>query len=69
VDAISRKLPDHELKKKGMVWVRFKSQYIFFHPNIKKKSGKGTFNGMTYYEVKKSFHEALDFTVIQGGWR
>jgi integrase len=36
-----------------------KSQYVFFHPDAKKKSAKGTLNGKRYYEVKTSFQEAL----------
>jgi integrase len=35
------------------------NQYVFSHPNAKKKSAKGTFNGKRYYEVKTSFQEAL----------
>jgi integrase len=36
-----------------------KSQFVFFHPNAKRKSAKGKFNGKRYYEVKSSFQEAL----------
>ena len=37
-----------------------KSDYVFFHPNAKKKDSKGTFSGRRYYEIKTSFKRALE---------
>ena len=42
-----------------------KSQYVFSHPNAKKKDSKGTFNGRRYYEIKKSFRRALEKAGIE----
>ena len=41
------------------------SQYVFFHPNARKKNARGIFNGKRYYEVKTSFQEALEKAGIE----
>ena len=46
---------------KRLVKVRhIKSQYVFCHPNAKKKGSRGTFNGRRYHEVKTAFRRALE---------
>ncbi len=51
---------------KNLAKVRhIKSQYVFFHPNAKKKSSRGTFNGKRYYELKTTFRRALEKAGIE----
>jgi integrase len=37
-----------------------RTEHVFYHPDAKKKTAKGRFNGRRYYEVKTAFQKALE---------